>query len=208
MRSSRSPPEQLTWLNLQSPACCFYSPTTSYTSPPPLVIVQTTTNCHNLLSKMTHTKLEASQRTHCLGQRIYSVTYSKIEEETTVFDKTLYIVNIYTIWYVCLWIYWVFFEIEMNFSFGYYGNCHPTHLFYETFETRGLSDKNTHTQSVSTQTRRNNKQTASGTTATTTTTVKQVTTIHSVIYNLKLFDLRGVRKWVMSRARTPCKWVT
>lgn len=145
MRSSRSPPEQLTWLNLQSPACCFYSPTTSYSSPPPLVIVQTTTNCHNLLSKMTHAKLEASQRTHCLGQRIYSVTYSKIEEETTVFDKTLYIVNIYTIWYVCLWAYWVFFEIEMNFSFGYYGKCHPTHLFYETFETRGLSDKNTHT---------------------------------------------------------------
>lgn len=111
----------------------------------PLVIVQTTTNCHNLLSKMTHAKLEASQRTHCLGQRIYSVTYSKIEEETTVFDKTLCIVNIYTIWYVCSWAYWVFFEIEMNFSFGYYGNCHPTHLFYETFETRGLSDKNTHT---------------------------------------------------------------
>lgn len=54
---------------------------------------------------------------------------------------------------------------------------------------------NTHTQSVSAQTRRNNKQTASTTTAkTTTTTMKQVTTIHSVIYNLKLFDLRGVRK--------------
>lgn len=50
----------------------------------------------------------------------------------------------------------------------------------------------THTQSVSAQTRKNNKQTAS--TTTTATTMKQVTTIHSVIYNLKLFDLRGVRK--------------
>lgn len=85
---------------------------------------------------------------------VYSLTYRKIEEETTVFDKTLYIYSAYTLYTYIVHTYVHILcvcEIEMNFSFGYYGNCHPTHLFYETFETLRLLDKMS-TQSVSTQT--------------------------------------------------------